>query len=260
MISFTKKLSTKFHFLVNNSQIFDIFRQKTCMLCDQITDNKSGICEPCTEDLAWNKVGCQICSFPLYRQDETFYSDSLICGECLTSPPPFTMSIIPFTYSFPINKLVQNLKYGKELYWLKPLSKMFTHYLHDKYHKYPKPDLLIPVPMHKNKLKLRGYNQAELLAKEISRLTDIPSKSGLLRKTKESKDQASLNKTQRLKNLKKCFALPDSEHLEGKHIALIDDVMTTKATSEICSQLLLENGATRVDVWCLARTPKSIIC
>jgi ComF family protein len=175
----------------------------------------------------------------------------------LISEPPFTHSIIPFPYSFPINRIIQGIKYKKERFWIKPFSHLFIEYLYTYQSNTPLPELLVAVPMHQKKLRQRGFNQAELLSNSMSKRLKIPTKTGALVKHKESINQASLGKEQRLKNLKGCFSIHDSACVEGKHIALVDDVMTTKATSELCSQLLIDAGAARVDIWSLARTTKN---
>jgi ComF family protein len=256
MISLAKKLSTKFLFLVNNSQTFDILRQTNCYLCDEKTLSKSKICHACAQDFYWNKRFCRQCSLPLNNQSNYEHDVHLVCGECLTNPPPFTSSVAPFVYSFPISVLIQRIKYRNEQYWIEALSLKFIEHLNQQHPYNLNPEVIIPVPIHHTKLKKRGFNQAEAFAKHLSKHLHIPAEFQVLSKTKESDDQASLKKTQRLKNLRNCFSVQNSQQIKGKHLALVDDVMTTKATSEICSQLLLDSGAQRVDIWCLARTPK----
>ncbi len=252
MISFTKKLSTKFHFLVNKWKIFEILMQAPCLLCGGITLDKSKYCAACLKDLPWNQHFCQQCSLPMESQAAV----SLVCGDCLTTPPPFSKTIAPFIYSFPINIIIHKVKYGKEQFWLKSLSIQFNAYLNEHHRSNPVPDTLIPVPLHNAKLSVRTFNQAEVFARHLSAQLGIPANSKVLLKTRESSDQASLNKKQRLNNLKGCFCISNTQAIQGKHLILIDDVITTKATSEVCSDLLLRGGAKRVDVWCLARTPK----
>lgn len=253
MISFTKKLSTKFHFLVNNWHALDIIFQSPCLLCDAITLNKSKICKSCLADLEWNVTFCKQCSLPMNSES----CKELICGECLSSPPPFKTCVAPFNYSFPINSIIYRVKSSGEQYWLKSLSLEFCRYL-ELYHKdLPQPDFIVPIPLHRDKLKERGFNQAESLAVLLGKHQKLAVNTKLIVKSKMSADQKSLNKVQRLINLKGCFTIDNPQVVKDKHIVLVDDVVTTKATSEICSQLLLDKGASRVDIWSLARTPKA---
>jgi ComF family protein len=154
------------------------------------------------------------------------------------------------------------VKYSKQRYWIKTLCESFIQEYFQVSQNYlvTKPDLLIPIPIYKSKRKVRGYNQAELIAHTLAINTGITLLKDALIKTKATETQAQLSKQERLKNLRGSISISKKvfkqKSLIGRHIALIDDVMTTKATCELASRLLLENGAKRVDVWCLARTPK----
>ena len=108
--------------------------------------------------------------------------------------------------------------------------------------------------MYKGKLKERGFNQALIISQKLSNQLSIPTNATILQKVKSTPSQTGLNKLQRKRNLKGAFILKES--VVGQHIALIDDVMTTRATSDLLSQLLIDAGAERVDVWCIARTAK----
>ena len=114
-------------------------------------------------------------------------------------------------------------------------------------------DFILYVPLHRKKLQIRGFDQAFLIAKEISKLSNIPLKVDLLFKKKETPPQAALKKQIRIKNLKGAFDVRDSSSLKGKNILLVDDVITTGVTVNECSKVLKQNGANRVDVFTLAR-------
>lgn len=117
-------------------------------------------------------------------------------------------------------------------------------------------DLLIPVPLHPKRLRERGFNQALLLAKELSRRTQIPYQGRILKKKKPTPPQVQLNAGERERGVKGAFHLTDREGVEGKTILLIDDVYTTGATVNECSKVLIRGGARRVDVLTLAHTMK----
>ena len=261
MIRPTAKLSTLKFFLVDNFKSFlNIFlnsiQQKSCLFCDETTFNKAAICSPCYADLPWNTNHCSICSLPLPNPTtaSSQRSPKIVCGECISSPPPFNIIIASFRYDIPIGKAIQMLKYHRKRYF----ATLFAHFLsasvRQAYQHTDLPDCLIPVPMHRTKLKLRGFNQAQLISQKLSRQLSIPHHLTTLQKIKPTPSQTGLSKTERIRNLKKSFGLTDS--VKGLHIALVDDVVTTKATSELLCTLLINAGAKRVDVWCIARTAK----
>jgi ComF family protein len=113
-------------------------------------------------------------------------------------------------------------------------------------------DLLIPVPLHPQRLRERGFNQALLLAKELSRRTGIPSSHAILKKKKPTLPQVNLSGAEREKGLKGTFHVIEKKELLGKSVLLVDDVYTTGATVNECSKVLLSGGAERVDVLTLA--------
>jgi ComF family protein len=179
---------------------------------------------------------------------------TIICGECIATPPPFVSTVASFRYDIPINKAIQLLKYNRKQYFATLLANCLATTVLQKYQNAPLPCCLIPVPMHKVKLKSRGFNQAQLISQKVSRSLSIPNNSTILKKIRSTPSQTGLNKQQRTRNLKGAFHLTDT--VAGQHIALVDDVVTTRATSDLLCQLLLDAGAKRVDVWCIARTEK----
>lgn len=119
-------------------------------------------------------------------------------------------------------------------------------------------DLLIPVPLHPKRLRERGFNQALLLVKELSRRTGIPYQKGLLQKKRPTVPQIDLSGTEREKGVKGSFHIQRKEEVEGKKILLVDDVFTTGATVNECSKVLLSAGAKRVDVLTIAHAIKQL--
>jgi ComF family protein len=113
-------------------------------------------------------------------------------------------------------------------------------------------DLLIPVPLHPKRLRERGFNQALLLAKELSRRTEIPCFKTILRKKKPTLPQVNLSGGEREKGLRGVFQVIEREELLGKSVLLVDDVYTTGATVNECSKALVRGGAKKVAVLTLA--------
>jgi ComF family protein len=118
-------------------------------------------------------------------------------------------------------------------------------------------DLLIPVPLHPRRLRERGFNQALLLVKELSRRTGIPYGKRVLQKVRPTVPQVNLNGVEREKEVRGSFHIIGEEEVEGKSILLVDDVYTTGATVNECSKVLLAAGAERVDVLTLAHALKN---
>ena len=118
-------------------------------------------------------------------------------------------------------------------------------------------DVLIPVPLHKERLRERGFNQALLLVRELSRRTGIPYRKRVLQKKRPTVPQVKLSGVEREKGVRGAFHLLEKEEVEGKSILLVDDVYTTGATVNECARVLLAGGAKRVDVLTLAHAIKT---
>jgi len=260
MISLHKNLSTLFYFLVNRSSkiyrtVVTVAQTRSCLLCEEQTINTVKLCTGCLNDLPWNKSHCTLCALPLYSEKDfagnengadTFASRRIICGECMTKPPPFSKTIATFIYQFPVDRTIQQVKYHRKRFWLNSYSYLLRESVERAYLNSDTgyPELIIPIPLHHKKRNIRGYNQSEIIARHISKSLKLPLDTKTLVKTRSTEAQAGLNKTDRMRNLKDAFKLRNNEEVKGKYIAVIDDVMTTKATAELASELLL------------ARTPK----
>jgi ComF family protein len=181
----------------------------------------------------------------------------LTCGACNRQPPAFNEVVAPWLYDFPIDALVTRFKHqGK---W--PLGRLLAELLGETLqHRFNeglrRPDVLIPVPLAKKRLRQRGFNQAAMLANWLGARLDLPVDERVIGRVKETPSQQGLDAKARKRNLASAFALKDATPIIGKHLALIDDVLTTGSTANALAELLLKAGAQSVDVYCLARTPK----
>jgi ComF family protein len=224
-----------------------------CLLCASPSGNNL-LCIGCHMDLPYtaHRQLCQQCGLQLE-------SLSLVCGHCLTHPPAFARCIIPFAYEYPLDALIHRFKYRRHLTSGKLLSQLLAEYL--KHHAqadadWHTPDLLIPAPMHWLRRWQRGFNQAEVLAQHLAHQLHIPLATQIVQRTHKTPAQKELTRTERQQNLRKAFMISakNCTHIQGKRIALIDDVVTTTATVRELSQLLINAGAKDVQVWALART------
>ncbi|MGH1461491.1 MAG: ComF family protein [Neptuniibacter sp.] len=215
-----------------------------CILCQSYTSSPSGFCPACLDDLPWLPTHCHRCSIPLPSN-----SNNLICAECQKKTPSFDKVTALFEYEFPIDNLISQIKYGKKPQLLGHLAQLAI----GKLELSPDIECLIPIPMHRHSLLQRGFNQAELLAMELSKQLNIPVERRFLRKIKKTERQMQLTRSARLQNQKNVFECHFSNH---KHILLVDDVMTTGATLEAASRCLKMAGTQTIEAFVLARTER----
>lgn len=155
-----------------------------------------------------------------------------------------------------LQEAIHRWKYEGKTY----LTPFFAEWMAEGLNRYWEPgslDLLIPVPLHTRRLRERGFNQALLLVKDLSRRTGIPYRKRILQKKKSTIPQVNLSGIEREKALGRTFHVIEKEELSGQWVLLIDDVYTTGATVNECSKALLKGGAERVDVLTLAHAIKT---
>ena len=183
---------------------------------------------------------CTICALPI--------PDGDICGACLDHPPRYDHITAAFAYGFPVDVLIQSLKYGGNLAIAAVLGRALGKAVAEH------ADFIIPMPLSPQRLRERGFNQALELARSVSRVTGVPVLSHACRKVVETRPQVSLPWKERAKNVRGAFVC-DAD-LAGKRIAVIDDVMTTGATLDELTKNLRRAGAERISGWVVARTLK----
>ncbi|MGY2291815.1 double zinc ribbon domain-containing protein [Pseudomonas sp. SDO528_S397] len=224
---------------------------QSCLICDEPTDTAHSACNVCETELPWLMDACQTCALPLPMA-------GLTCGQCQKRPPAFKQVVAPWTYSFPVDSLISRFKHQARWPLGHLLAQLLGHYLQHRYEnaELSRPDCLLPVPMARKRLRQRGYNQAAMLARWLSASLQIPYDEHLLLRPHETLAQQALGAQGRRRNLLGAFALADHACVKGRHLALVDDVLTTGATAHSLARLLMAAGARQVDVYCLARTPK----
>lgn len=221
-----------------------------CLLCSESTEDIRPICLACEADLPWLGDHCDTCALPLP-------TSGLTCGQCMQQPPAFQQVIAPWTYSFPVDSLITRFKHSAKWPLGRLLAELLAQSLQHRFDEaVARPDALVPVPLAVKRLRQRGFNQAAMLARWLSESLGIPCDERLLQRTQDTSAQQALKADARRKNLRHAFALMPEASIRGRHLALVDDVLTTGATAQALARLLMEAGAARVDVYCLARTPK----
>jgi len=232
----------------------------TCILCGLSSKRNIDICLKCETELPWIEKACCNCGQPLYdiydndsKNTESTLINTETCGSCLRKKPPFDKTLVFFHYQKPISDFIMALKFNKKLIYAKILTdllipKLIKHYNINQ----SIPELIIPVPLHKKRLRERGYNQALEIARPIAKKLNLPIDFRSCRRIKPTKPQTFISSSERDKNLIGAFTV--NNQFRAKHIAIIDDVMTTGNTVKELSKILHKNGAQTIDIWCCART------
>jgi ComF family protein len=199
------------------------------------------LCAGCEQDLPWRSGNrCPVCALPSGTGD--------VCGLCLKTPPAFDATHAILDYRFPVNAVLQRYKYSGLL----AISGLMGHLLARDLHDAPRPELIIPMPLHPTRLKERGFNQAIEIARIVAETLDIPLATQLCSRTRPTQPQTGLALKERRRNMRGVFSC--HQNLEGKHVALLDDVMTTGASLDALARAVKDAGAARVDCWVVART------
>ena len=197
------------------------------------------VCDRCAQELPWLVPPCcRVCAA---------YSEFELCRACAQSGRRFDGVRAPYRYEGSIRQAILALKYGGIKAAAPQLGYMLAEYLEEN----PLPgDLIAPVPMHPSRRRERGYNQAELLARQVSGGCDIPYQGDLLVRTRRVDPQAGMtNAASRATNVANSVAVSRPSDVDGTQIILVDDVATTGSTLDACAAVLKEAGA--ASVWCL---------
>ena len=169
-----------------------------------------------------------------------------VCGDCLRDPPLLAQTRAVFVYGFPLDRLVPRFKFHRDLAAGRLMADLMAGALMSA----PRPDALVPVPLHARRIRQRGYDQALELARPLA----LPLRADLLQRIRATAAQSELDAGQRQRNLARAFAVADQAALPA-HVALVDDVMTTGATLAAAAHALRTAGVERVDAWVCARVP-----
>lgn len=197
-------------------------------------------------DLPWLESGCFRCARPLPPG-----IDTLLCGACLKRAPAFDAATALLHYRAPADYLIQRLKFSGELAVAPLLADLLAKKIVSR--TTPLPDLLIPVPLHRARLKERGFNQAMELARHLGRRLNIPLEHRLCRRHRHTRPQSLTPPELRRRNLRGAFSVT-GKLLGNTHVAIVDDVMTTGHTANELTRVLKRAGAVRVEIWIITRS------
>lgn len=233
--------------------LVDIVYPKTCVVCrNRLGDTPAVDNLVCAE--CWSKIKinpppfCHICG----RHLEASKFIKNICPSCLKKQPHFDRAFSPCAYEGVIKILIHEFKYRNKDYLGLALAKLMTDFINE----YDLPmdylDLVIPVPLHKTRLREREFNQAGVLSGHIAESFNKTTLNGNLIRHRGTKTQTGLENKERLLNVKGSFMVKDTAAIKGKNILLIDDVLTTMATCSEAAHALKAAGANIVFVLSLA--------
>jgi ComF family protein len=212
-----------------------------CLLC-AAPAGEQPVCAACSKALPHHTAhACPQCALPTHGGE--------VCGACMRYPPDFDATRAAFDYRFPIDTLLHQLKYSHNLVLADFTAQALLATLPPQ-----KPDIIFAMPLYVARLRERGFNQSVEIARPIARALNIPLQLVGYTKIRETEPQAALPWKKRQANVRGAFAC--ELDLNNKHIAVIDDVMTTGSTLNEFAKVLKKQGAEKVSAWVVARTLK----
>lgn len=202
------------------------------------------ICAECFADLPRNSHCCYRCG----EHFEIAVSSVQLCGRCLSKPPYFDATLAPFLHQGAMRYLITELKFNHQYKNARVLAALLAHHVSQTAER---PDCIVPVPLHPNRYRQRGFNQSIELARHLSKLLAIPVDMYSCTRNRDTAHQTGLPAKQRHKNIQRAFSI--ERQIPYRHVAIVDDVMTTGATASALASALKHHGVSRVDAWICAR-------
>ncbi|MCB1700584.1 MAG: ComF family protein [Pseudomonadales bacterium] len=226
-----------------------------CSLCGLRSQRDLPLCLNCERELQANTACCHRCAIPLPPAPLTGPAPApqKVCGSCQQTPPPYQRVVAPWLYCERLAYLIQRWKFHGESRLTPLLASLWLQQVDE-----PGPvDLIVPIPLHWRRLWQRGFNQSELLARQLRSHSPGLAAARLdhrsTRRSRPTRAQSGMGAVQRAANLRDAFTV--NRRYDNLRIAIVDDVFTTGATAAALALTLRNAGAGHIDVWCLARTP-----
>jgi ComF family protein len=228
-----------------------------CALCGNLSHNT--LCDGCGTAY-WNesRLRCVVCAVPLAASRWVVHA-GYRCADCVAEPPPFDASLALADYRAPLDTLAVGLKFRARLMLAREFAQRLARLADDAWEAWDgeadRPDVIAPVPLARQRLAERGYNQAWQIAKPLARALRVRSDASLVQRTVHTAPQSKLDLDARRLNVGNAFRVAHPVH--GLHVGIVDDVMTTGATLEALAYTLKAAGARRVTNFVALRTPKN---
>ncbi|MDY6978359.1 MAG: ComF family protein [Pseudomonadota bacterium] len=226
---------------MNNWLNFDLFRP-ICWLCHVPLASGQPLCRDCLAALPHNHHACRRCALPVAPGQTE-------CGQCLARPPRYQQALAPFIYARPIDQLITAFKFRQQLQYARLLGELLAQRLPPK--SVSTLDALLPVPLHPQRLRERGYNQSLEIGRFLALQYRLPMLSQICQRIRPTAVQSNLPLAQRAKNLRRAFHT--GADLQGCSIGIIDDVVTSGHTVNELAHCLQRAGAGSITVIAIAR-------
>ncbi len=231
------------------NRMLDLLLPPRCYGCGEEVQKQGTLCASCWSGLRFiTNPRCRLCGYPF----DYALPDSSLCGACLARPPTYDKAVSALVYDDASRKLILSFKHGDRTETSPSLAQIMAQAGQDCLEQ---ADLIVPVPLHRGRLFSRRYNQSALLARSLSSISGLPWSPYLLERCKRTTSQGGLNRAQRARNVRDAFRTRRGKAaaVAGRHVLLVDDVLTTGATVEACTSCLRKAGAASILVLTLAR-------
>lgn len=226
------------HLLNIGAMLVPLLPAQPCLLCGAPSRERAW-CDACDASLPrLAQACCPKCALPTLN--------GAVCGHCLKRLPEFDHAVAAYAYAFPLDKLVQALKFNEQLNLAHSLAEPLAQRVAAG------PDCIVPMPLHPARLRERGFNQSQELARHLACRLELPLLPHAARRVRDTTPQSGLPWKARKKNIRHAFECGES--LAGKHVAIVDDVMTTGVSLNELAKALKRAGAVEVSAWVVART------
>ncbi len=227
------------------AQLAGVLLPNSCCLCGGAAE--AIVCRAChNEHVAPRRPRCQRCANPT--------DGASLCGQCLSDPPAFDATLAAVDYAAPVDQLLLQLKFAGRL----ALAPWCAQVLRDVLLEQPQfslPDVMCPVPLGPQRLVERGFNQSLEIARPLASMLGVALDARLAWRIKETLPQSSLAAGERAGSIRQAFTLSPKANVQGRHVGVIDDVMTSGQTAQALAAMLKRFGAARVSMIVFARTP-----
>ncbi|WP_407672068.1 ComF family protein [Paraburkholderia acidisoli] len=240
-----------------------------CSLCGNLS--RASLCVSC-DAAYWNepRLRCTVCAVPLsraFRTADQSHAKSHTashaaaryrCSACTQSPPAFDATLALADYRAPLDLLALGLKFRARLALGEEFARRLARLAHDSFDAQGMPDLVVPVPLSRERMIERGYNQAWLIARPLAQHLNARAEATLVRRVLHTAPQSKLDRDTRRRNVGRAFVLDPALEcaVQGAHVGVVDDVMTSGATLDALAHTLKAAGARRVTNFVALRTPK----
>lgn len=227
--------------------VFDVLLPPRCPACREIVAVEGSFCAGCWSDLAFITAPmCAGCGTPF----EIDRGPGVRCGACLAEPPRFAAARAALVYGGSARAVLLGFKHGDREHLCRVMAPQMVRAAGDWL---SAETVLVPVPLHRWRLWRRGYNQAALLAAAVAKRTPAQLSVDALVRTRATLASKAMTRMQRARNVRGAFTVARADAVKGRHVVLVDDVLTSGATANACTRVLLRAGAERVDVLTWAR-------